>query len=94
MTKISDHLPCFTVIKTENFTKMTPKFIMVNSNSQEAIESFKLKLSLKLTATHFDPELIQDPNVNYEKLHTVIIECKNKYLPAKRVRTNIKFLPG
>ena len=88
MTKISDHLPCFTVIKTSNFTKKTPKFIMVNSNSQEAIENFKLKLSTKLIATHFEPELIQDPNINYDKLHTVITECKDKYLPAKKVRFN------
>ena len=88
MTKISDHLPCFTVIKSTNFARKIPKFIMVNSNSQEAIDEFKLNLSLKLTSAKFERDLLQDPNVNYEKLHTIITECKNKYLPTKKVRFN------
>ena len=70
MTKLSDHLPCFTVIKSANFARKVPKFITVNTNSQEDIENFKRNLAEQLSNSHFNNDLLQDPNVNYDKLHT------------------------
>ena len=88
MTKISDHLPCFTVVRTAKFARKVPKFITVNANSQDDIDKFKHNLALQLSDSTFENDLLQNPNVNYDKLYKVITECKQKYLPTKKVRFN------
>ena len=44
LTKISDHLPCFTVIEVKNQKRKSPKYVNITVNNKEAIEKFKLEL--------------------------------------------------
>ena len=86
LTKISDHLPCFTVINAKKFKKCHPKFIQVSVNNADAIEKFKIDVNSKIAQTHFDRDLFNDPNINYDMLDSILTQCKDKNLPTKRVR--------
>ena len=84
--KISDHLPCFTVINAKKIKKCLPKFIQVSVNNADAIEKFKIDVNSKIAQTHFDRDLFNDPNINYDMLDSILTQCKDKNLPTKRVR--------
>ena len=86
LTKISDHLPCFTVINTKKIKSSLPKFINVSVNNAKAIEDFKSDVAKEITETYFNRDLFEDPNTNYEKLDSILTQCKEKNLPTKRVR--------
>ena len=86
LTKISDHLPCFTVINTKKFKKCPPKFIQVSVNNADAVEKFKTEVISEIAQTHFDRSLLNDPNINYDKLDSILTKCKEKNLPTKKVR--------
>ena len=86
LTKISDHLPCFTVINIKKIKKCHPKFINISVNNANSIENFKKDVKEKIAHTYFNRDLFNDPNTNYEKLDAIITQCKEKNLPIKKVR--------
>ena len=88
MTKISDHLPCFIVINIEKNKRNYPKYINVSVNNETARENFRRDLDNTLEQTIFNRELLTNPNINYEKLNEILINCKEKHLPTKRVKFN------
>ena len=88
LTKISDHLPCFTVIEVKNQKRKSPKYVNITVNNKEAIEKFKLELDKSVNEAKFDRELLTDPNINYIKLDQILAACKSTHLPTKRVRFN------
>ena len=88
VTKLSDHLPCFSVINycTKNNTK--PKYIRIQKNGPEAIESFKNEIKTGIECHNFNNRPLADPNTNYNKLETIITRAKDKCFPFKEVRFN------
>ena len=90
VTSISDHLMqfCTFIRKTERSTKKYPKYIEVEKLTPLAINNFKqarVKCNVyeKLKT---DPDA--NPNYNYKKLLSVIIESKANHLPKKTQRFN------
>ena len=45
-------------------------------------------MSNKLESSLFEPELLQDPNLNYDKLENILTEGYEKCFPIKRKRFN------
>ena len=88
MTKISDHLPCFSVLKIKKIKKQAPKFVTISSINKESIENFKTDVSRNILKTTFQNGLLSDPNTNYDKLHDILQLCKDKNMPTKKVRFN------
>ena len=72
ITKISDHLPCFPCIDVLNTKISEPKYVKVNTNSPDAIQSFKYAVKQALEHyVHFERDLLTDPNTSYEKLEVI-----------------------
>ena len=87
VTKISDHLPCFSSIKVMiKANNKPPEFVKVDKNGPEAIENFKKEVKDKISRTHFENDLLADPNINYEKLQSIIKSAKEKFLPLTEVK--------
>ena len=88
LNKISDHLPCLAVISVKKNKRKIPKFIEIQTNTEEAISKFKNELTRKIDETHFDQDILANPNLNYDKLHDILVQCKKNNLPTKKVRFN------
>ena len=86
VTKISDHLPCFTYFNMCESKNKIPKFIKIRVNTQEALNNFKINLRETLTSITFENDLTVDPNITYDKLHDAIQILKEKFLPIKTVK--------
>ena len=88
LTKISDHLPCFSVLKIQKFKKQTPKFITISAVNKNSIDNFKQDVATQIDNTSFEKGLLSNPNINYDKLHDILLHCKHKNMPTKTVRFN------
>ena len=87
VTKISDHLPCFSTIKVKfKATSKPPEFVKVDKNGPKDIEDFRKEVQKCINLTDFDNDLLADPNDNYEKLETIIKLAKEKCLPLTEVK--------
>ena len=87
VTKISDHLPCFSSIKVSfKANSKPPKFVKVDKNGPSAIEDFRNEVKKQINRTYFENDLLADPNENYEKLESIIKLAKEKYLPLSEVK--------
>ena len=88
VTKLSDHLPCFSSINyTNNISKKT-KYIKVRKNGPEAIHNFQTEIKSKVQSMYFDNNLFADPNVNYNKLELIIGEARDKCFPIEEKKFN------
>ena len=90
VTKISDHLPCFSFINFSSNSNKKPKYIKIQARGPEAINSFKTEVKNGISATEFDSALLSDPNFNYNKLEHIITEARSKAFPIKEVKFNQK----
>ena len=90
INKISDHLPCLAVISIQKSKRKGPKYVEIQTNSAEAIDKFKNQLSREIANTHFENDILANPNCNYDKLHSILTSCKAENLPLKKVRFNRK----
>ena len=87
VTKISDHLPCFSSIKVSfKANSKPPKFVKVDKNGPSAIEDFRNEVKKQINRTYFENDLLADPNENYGKLESIIKLAKEKYLPLSEVK--------
>ena len=87
VTKISDHLPCFASVKLLiKANSKPPKFIKVDKNGPKAVEDFRQEVKKGISRTYFDNDLLADPNINYEKLESIIKSAKEKCLPLTEVK--------
>ena len=87
VTKISDHLPCFSSIKVVfKANTKPPEYIKIDKNGPSDIEDFKKEVKKGLSQTDFDNDLLADPNDNYGKLETIITSAKEKCLPLTEVK--------
>ena len=86
VTKISDHLPCFSIIKIQEKRKSKPEYVKVNKNGPNSIDDFVAEVGDRLAEINFDSNLMSDPNENYNKLEKIIKESKEKCLPLTEVK--------
>ncbi len=84
----SDHQPYFTFLNDILHKDCLPKFIKVNAHSQESIKTFQDELINLDIISKIDKSPTVNPNVNYNKVHDLIDNAKNKHLPFKMVTFN------
>ena len=77
ISKISDHLPCFTCIDLIKQKRKILKFMKVNVQTPEAILMFKSDIYTSVEIANIDNNLLLDPNITYTHLEAIIQEPKN-----------------
>ena len=85
-TKISDHLPCFSVMNFAMKDPPKPKFINVQRKGPKEIENFKNEVATQLRKCNFNTDSLADPNENYALLEKIIIDARVKCFPITRVK--------
>ena len=88
ITKLSDHLPCFSIINLDNNIKSKTKYIKIHKNGQQEVLAFQNEVRTQIEKMKFNTSLLHDPNVNYEKLEKIITNAKKKCFPVKVVKFN------
>ena len=88
VTKISDHLPCFSAINYTNNTQVKSKYIKVRKNGPEAIQNFQNDVKSRMSSVYFDNNLFSDPNINYNKLDSIISDAREKCFPIEEKKFN------
>ena len=88
VTKISDHLPCFSSINYLNNIKKKSKSIKIQKNGPGELQAFQNEIKTQIELTTFENNLLADPNINYNKLETIIINANKKCFPVKEVKFN------
>ena len=87
-TKISDHLPCFSIMNFANKDPPKPKFINIQRKGPKEIENFKKEIIDQLIKCNFNTDPLADPNENYNLLEKIIIAARVKCFPVVRVKYN------
>ena len=88
LSKISDHLPCFTCIDILDSKPHRQNTVKVRINSPEAIESFRNEVRTNIENTYFDRNLLSDPHENQARLDNILKDAKDKHLPEKVIKFN------
>ena len=52
------------------------------------MEAFRYAFQNSIAETAFQNDLLNDPNINYETLETILLAAKEKHLPIKRKKFN------
>ena len=68
VTKISDHLPCFLTINYKTNIRFKSKCIKIHKKGPQEMQAFQNEIKSQIENTHFDNNLLADPNINYAKL--------------------------
>ena len=87
-TKISDHLPCFSIINCGLSDQKNTTKIQIRKQDPEAIQAFKNEVDTELNRLSPDPSLNQDPNPNYIKIDKILRTAKENNFPVKEVNFN------
>ena len=85
-TKISDHLPCFSIINFANKEPSKPKFIMIQKKGPKEIENFKQEIITKVKNCIFNTDPLANPNENYKLLEKIIVDARVKCFPVVKVK--------
>ena len=85
-TKISDHLPCFSIMNFATKDPPKPKFINIQRKGPNEIENFKKEIISHLRQSNFNTDPLADPNENYALLEKIIIDARVKCFPIVRVK--------
>ena len=88
VTKISDHLPCFSTINYKSNIKLKSKYIKIQKKGRQEILAFQDEIKTQIENNNFDNNLLADPNSNYEKLETILTNANKKCFPMKEVKFN------
>ena len=88
VTKISDHLPCFSIINYKSNTKNKPRYITIKKNGPQEMQAFQDEIKTNIENMNFDNDLLADPNNNYEKLEKIINNAQANCFPLKEVKFN------
>ena len=87
-TKLSDHLPCFSIITYNTGRVKKPKYIKIQKTGPDALNMFEKEIKAGVDNSCFNKDILSDPNINYAKLEKIIIDAKNKCFPVKEVKFN------
>ena len=83
---ISDHLPCFVSLDFINTTRANRKFIYYMSRNYNVLSAFVDEMNNLCTMDKFITDLNCDPNINYDRLDSIIQNSLNEHLPIKLTR--------
>ncbi len=86
--KLSDHQGYFTFIDNSVIRNPQSKYVTIHKQNTESINNFKQDLGGSLGIDNFDQNLSSDPNINYNLLHDIIQNAKEKHMPSIRVKFN------
>jgi len=81
-----NHLPCFVSLDFINTTRANRKFIYYMSRNYNALSAFVDEMNNLCTMEKFISDLNCDPNINYDRLDSIIQNSLNKHLPIKLTR--------
>ena len=88
VTKISDHLPCFSIINYNIKRNTKPEYVKITKSGPNAIDDFKSEIKESISSTVFDKNPLSDPNLNYNKLENIIRVAKERCFPQIEVKFN------
>ena len=88
LTQISDHLPVFACLERRTTRVKQSKYIKIQTNNSQAINSFCSEINQTSFVDKFDRNPHSDPSDNYERLLTDINLALDKHLPIRTVRFN------
>ena len=88
-SRISDHFPYFLGLKLQVSTNdKKPRFVKVYTNKENGTRALLESLRAANTYDLLDDNPYSNPNLNYNKLHSCIMEFKEKHLSYKLVKFN------
>ncbi len=83
INKFSYHQPYFTILNNIQLKDSPPLHVKVNKNDKESINKFHKEILTSNQLYSLNTNLNQDPNINYNILHSVIQNAKNTFMPQK-----------
>ena len=83
---LSDHLPYFTCFEYTTAKQHTSKYITISTHREHAINQLKHFLISQFTENKITES--NDPNFNYDLLHSTIQQGLDKYMPLKNIKFN------
>ena len=90
LNQISDHQMIFTLIENFSYVTQAPKFVEVQTNDPESIQTFVNELDELNIYNHLQTEIDSSPDVNYHTILELLSTVKDKHLPKKMVKFNRK----
>ena len=88
MTKISDHLPCFSIINVNFNAAAPPKFVKVSKKGPKEIKKFQEEFQRGIESAVFETNLLTDPNSNYTVLEKILTTAETNAFPEEIVKFN------
>lgn len=86
LSDLSDHLPCFLLIKNKITNVSPPKYVTLRDTSESAYSQLQSELRSFDIHSQLDQSLYSSPINNYEKISHTLSNLCDKYLPIKTVR--------
>ncbi len=85
INKFSDQ-PYFTILSNIQLKDSPPLYVKINKNDKESINKFHKEILTSNQLNSLNTNLIQDPNINYNILHSVIQNAKNTFMPQTFIK--------
>ena len=63
-----------------------PKFVQIEKKDPQSVNNFYQELLNVNIMQSLDTDLSKDPNLNYETLHRILNQAKQKHLPIRTVK--------
>ena len=90
LNHLSDHQIIFTNIEKLSYIEKVPKFITIETNNVASIQNFICEMKTLNIYDKLNKSIDRKPEENYEAFVKSIKDVKNKCLPKKVVKYNIK----
>ena len=88
MSNISDHFPCLVKLEILKDKPKRPKYIQKRIISEAATHNFREELRSLDISSQLSPNLMTDPNPEYDIFERIIVTAYEKHFPSKRVKVN------
>ena len=85
---ISDHLACLTFLEGKYKKHNDTDYITFQVNDEGSINRFVSEIANSQIMEKLDRNILQDPNVTYNKINDVLQKAKDKHIPLKTVKFN------
>ena len=83
VSRISDHFQCIANLKILKRDTKHPKFTHARPMNDHAIQRFKDDLSNSCISSVLNPNLMTDPNTEFEKFEKIVSSYFDKHFPVK-----------
>ena len=88
MSNISDHFPCLVKLEILKDKPKRPKYIQKRIISEAATHNFREELGSLDISSQLSPNLMTDPNPEYDIFERITVTAYEKHFPYKRVKVN------